>query len=480
MSATMDTAKVAAYLDCPEMSAPGRAWPVEVRYQPPLPGEFVESAAARAIAGSPRATTGDVLAFLPGMREIRRVAGFLADRGVEAQWPGRARMPPRCCCCTAPWPWKNRRAVISPEPGWLRRVVLATNVAETSLTVPGVAAVVDAGLSRYMGWHPRSGLNRLETGIVSVAEAEQRRGRAGRLGPGLCIRCWDEGTSLPASRGPEIGRSGLAALVLECAARGIRFPEDLKWLDQPPQKAWHAGASLLADIGLTESPPAGKTEPGNRPPAGKTARQVVSTGRARERSARLAGRSCPWGLIPGRELPWFWPQPCKAGNGRPRLPQKASAAPWTKPEKATAAGNLAAVQATILASAVIGERDPDDFGGDGDFCSRLLRVLDGPGNERTRAILDEAGRLASRLGLGRFEPALARQAVGQAGNLLAPGFPTGWPGSCPMAPWSSGAAGVPGLWPSCPVPTGYWHWMWMPGIHLARYARGRQCPPSRR
>jgi ATP-dependent helicase HrpB len=382
MSATMDTAKVAAYLGCPEMSAPGRAWPVEVRYQPPLPGEYTEATVARAIVAALEASPGDVLAFLPGLREIRKVAFLLAERGIGGQNAAEVLL------LHGSMALEEQRRVISPEPGGLRRVVLATNVAETSLTVPGVAAVVDAGLSRYMGWHPRSGLNRLETGIVSGAEAEQRRGRAGRLGPGLCIRCWDGKTSLPASRGPEIGRSGLAALVLECAARGIRYPEDLKWLDQPPPQAWKAGSALLADLGLVDRHSAGSITTAGR--------KALSLGVDPRPGAALV-------LAVSRE------EPATAGPGQPG--------------KATASGNLAAAQATILASAVISERDPDDFGGDGDFCSRLLRVLDGPGNERTRAILDEANRLASRLGLGRFDPTLARQAVEQAGDLLAPGFP---------------------------------------------------------
>ncbi|MFH2115131.1 MAG: helicase-related protein, partial [Spirochaetota bacterium] len=386
MSATMDTTKVAAYLGCPQMSASGRAWPVEVRYQPPPPNEYIETAVARAIQASLGASSGDVLVFLPGMREIRRVAALLAERGIGKSGDGmRGRGSPgrqigtEVLILHGSMALEEQRRVISPEPGCGRRVVLATNVAETSLTVPGVAAVVDAGRSRYMGWHPRSGLNRLETGLVSVAEAEQRRGRAGRLGPGLCIRCWDQGTNLPAARGPEIGRSGLAALVLECAARGIRSPEDLQWLDPPPLQAWEAGASLLADLGLVDQ-------------------EITAAGR-KALSLGVDPR-------PGAAL---------------ILAADSGVAAVASPGKP--ANIQTTIQATILACAVIGERDPDDFGGDGDFCSRLLRVLDGPGNERTRTILDEAGRLAGRLGLGRFDPALARQAVGRAGDLLSPGFP---------------------------------------------------------
>jgi ATP-dependent helicase HrpB len=416
MSATMDTAKVAAFLGCPEMRAPGRAWPVEVRYQPPLPGEYVEGATARAIKSALAASSGDILAFLPGLREIRRLAGLLAERGIGGQGnpdgratgqngstnlggsPGQGRpggqKTPEVLVLHGSLALEEQRRVISPEPGCGRRVVLATNVAETSLTVPGVAAVVDAGLSRFMGWHPRSGLNRLETGMVSVAEAEQRRGRAGRLGPGLCIRCWDEGTSLPASRGPEIGRSELASLVLECAARGIRFPEDLKWLDSPPPAAWEAGASLLADLGLTER---GSDDLVGRP-AGIETRLGAGPITAAGRKALSLGVD-------------------------PRIGAALVAATNHGAPETARPDSQASVQTTILSCAIIGERDPDDFGGDGDFCSRLQRVLVGPGNERIRAILAEADRLAGRLGLGRFDPALARQEVAFAGELLASGFP---------------------------------------------------------
>jgi ATP-dependent helicase HrpB len=428
MSATMDTSKVASYLGCPEMSAPGRAWPVEIRYQPPFPGEYIEAAVARAVQAALEATLGDVLVFLPGQREIRRVAGLLADRGLGRRsgfgggegGPGGQNGNPgnrngiEVLLLHGSLALEEQRRVISPEPGCSRRVVLATNVAETSLTVPGVAAVVDAGLSRYMGWHPRSGLNRLETGIVSVAEAEQRRGRAGRLGPGLCIRCWAGETGIPASRGPEIGRSELAALVLECAARGIRHPEDLRWLDPPPPQAWEAGASLLADLGLTDRAAEAKLD---RSPAGRADRtgNRNRTGTGTITSAGRKALSLGVDPRPGAALVL-----AAAGSGS----ASGAGSPASAPGKpAMSSGNLAAVHATILACAVIGERDPDDFGGDGDFCSRLLQVLDGPGNERTRAISDEAGRLAGRLGLGRFEAALARQAVPLSGNLLAPGFP---------------------------------------------------------
>ena len=408
MSATMDTAKVATFLDCPELRSPGRAWPVEVRYQPPLPGEYIETTTVRAIQSALEASSGDVLAFLPGMRELRRVADHLADRGLGRRSGGQAGNPggrdaTEVLLLHGSLALEEQKRVISPEQGGCRRVVLATNVAETSLTVPGVAAVVDAGLSRYMGWHARSGLNRLETGMVSMAEAEQRRGRAGRLGPGLCIRCWDEGLSLAASRGPEIGRSELAALVLECAARGIRVPEDMLWLDPPPLGAWEAGASLLADLGLTDRQPAAGS-------ITATGRKVLSLGVDPRVGAALVIAA--------------------AFDAEPVNPEK-SVAMGTGKSVARGSGKsgargpdtAAAVQATVLACALIGERDPDDFAGDGDFCSRMERVLAGPANERTRAILAEADRLASRMGLGRFDPALAWQSVGQAGNLLAPGFP---------------------------------------------------------
>lgn len=420
MSATMDTEKVATFLGCSEMSAPGRAWPVAVRYQPPLAGERIEGATARAIESALEAGSGDILAFLPGLRELRRVAGILAERGIGGRGSSsRSRRDSESLhdfevlLLHGSLALEDQRRVINPGTVNSRRIILATNVAETSLTVPGVTAVVDSGLSRFMGWHPRSGLNRLETGPVSKAEAEQRRGRAGRLGPGLCIRCWDEGTVLPESRGPELSRSELAALVLECAARGIRRPEDLSWLDTPPKSSWEAGASLLADLGLTQRPPEEMregSETGLRESAGsitESGRRVLSLGVDPRAGAALVLAARGSGLAGGPESATALPGKPGATGRKPLVPP----------------GTRAAAHTTVLACAVVSERDPDDFGEDGDFCSRLRRVLDGPGNDRIQAIRSEADRLAGRLGLGGFDPALARQALEYAGELLAPGFP---------------------------------------------------------
>ena len=401
MSATMETAKVAAYLGCPELSSAGRAWPVELRYLPPLPGEYIESTVARGIETALEASPGDILTFLPGLRELRRTASILADRGI-GQSSGKPRWTNvEVVLLHGSLALEEQKKVISPEPGCGRRVVLATNVAETSLTVPGVTAVVDAGLSRFLGWHPRSGLNRLETGLVSLAEAEQRRGRAGRLGPGLCIRCWDKELGLPVSRGPEIGRSGLTGLVLECAARGIRSPADLRWLDPPPDRAWEAGATILADLGLIEKPAKTQADGPNKDWIGS----LKTEGSQSIGAITPAGRKVLSLGIDPRPGAALIAITGSAQPGNPLLDGKAE------------------VHTTILACAVLGERESDDFFGDGDFCSRLRRVLEGPSNERTKVILEEAQRLAGRLGLGRFDPDLAKPMVIEVGRLLAPGFP---------------------------------------------------------
>jgi ATP-dependent helicase HrpB len=370
MSATLDINQTARYLDCPTLSVPGRSWPVELRYRPGQLDGHMETTVIRAVREALDATSGDVLVFLPGMKEIRQVQTALAS--VASQ---------RDCAVLVlhgSMSLEAQQRVVSADGLIKRRIILSTNIAETSLTVPRITAVVDAGLSRFMTWHRRSGLNRLETGRVSLAEAEQRRGRAGRLGRGLCIRCWDEYITLAASRGPEIARSGLAGLVLECAARGVDTPEALRWLTNPPKPAWDAGMIQLIETGLLDGP--------------------VGNGRT---SISAAGqRALSLGIDP-----------------RP------AAALVSLLDVTAGRQHSPALHAAILACAVLGERDSEDFGTDGDFASRLERVLAAPRQACHATILAETRRLASRLGIDAFDPGLASQSAEPVGNLLAPGFP---------------------------------------------------------
>ncbi|MGN7868331.1 ATP-dependent helicase HrpB [Paracoccus sp. 22332] len=241
MSATLDPEPVAALLDdAPVIRSEGRAFPVETRWLPrPLAaGARLVDEAARLIAqaeAETRGMGGTVLAFLPGEGEIRRVMAQLGG-GCEVL-PLYGALKPA-----------EQRAALA-EPGARRRIVLATAIAETSLTIPAVRVVVDAGRARRARFDPGSGMSRLVTERVSRAEADQRRGRAGRVAPGICYRMWaraEEG-ALPAFAPPEIAVADLAGLALELAAWGA-VPGDLAFLTPPPEGALSEARSLLAGL----------------------------------------------------------------------------------------------------------------------------------------------------------------------------------------------------------------------------------------
>ncbi len=244
MSATLDGDAVAALLgDAPVVSSAGRQFPVQADYlgayhlREPL-APLVAAAVRRALAEQP----GSVLVFLPGQREINAVARELRERlpaDVQIQ------------ALHGALSLERQQAAIDPAPAGKRKVVLATNVAETSLTIEGIAAVVDSGLVREALFDPATGVTRLATRRVSRASATQRQGRAGRLGPGRCYRLWSEeqGSQLVAQAVPEILRSDLAPLVLQLLAWGVSQPEELRWLDVPPAAAWSQALSVLEKIG---------------------------------------------------------------------------------------------------------------------------------------------------------------------------------------------------------------------------------------
>ena len=249
MSATLDGARVARLLgDAPVIESQGRAYPVETRYLGRNLGrdanERIEDQVARAIRTALAEETGSILAFLPGQGEIARTAERLA--GVPA--------------IVAPlYSAMDRRAqdaAILPAPPGSRKIVLATSIAETSLTIEGVRVVVDSGLARVPVYEPALGLTRLETRRASRAAADQRRGRAGRTEPGICYRLWDEagtGALEPFAR-PAILSADLSGLLLDCAAWGARRPErDLAWLDPPPAPALAEARAMLAAIGALDA-----------------------------------------------------------------------------------------------------------------------------------------------------------------------------------------------------------------------------------
>ena len=263
MSATLDGARVARLLqetngDVPVIESQGRAFPVETRYLGRNPAERIEDAASRAILQAIVEEPGSILAFLPGQGEIARVAERLA-----------ARVPPKTVVVAPLYAAMDRRAqdeAIAPAPPGARKIVLATSIAETSLTIEGVRVVVDSGLARVPVYEPALGLTRLETRRVSRAAADQRRGRAGRTEPGICYRLWDEagtGALEPFAR-PAILSADLSGLLLDCAAWGARRPErDLAWLDPPPAPALTEARTMLGTIGALDAE-GGLTEDGQK------------------------------------------------------------------------------------------------------------------------------------------------------------------------------------------------------------------------
>jgi ATP-dependent helicase HrpB len=242
MSATLDGARVAALLaGAPTIESHGRAFPVETRYLGRDPAARLEDQMVRAVRKALAEETGDILAFLPGQGEIRRTEALLAER-VD---PSALIAPLYGALDVA-----DQDRAIAPAPPGRRKVVLATAIAETSLTLEGVRVVIDSGLARVPRYDPQSGLTRLETVRVSQASADQRRGRAGRVGPGVCYRLWDEPEtrSLPAYARPEILESDLAGVALDLAQWGARAPADLAFLDPPPAAAFAEARGLLARL----------------------------------------------------------------------------------------------------------------------------------------------------------------------------------------------------------------------------------------
>ena len=247
MSATLDGARVAALLDeAPVIRSEGRAFPVETRYLGRDPIARIEDQMAAAILSALRAEHGSILAFLPGQGEIRRVEERLAAR---LQDPA-VDLAPLYGAMDA----RAQDLAIAPPSAGRRKVVLATSIAETSLTIEGVRIVIDCGLARVPRYEADVGVTRLETMRVSRASADQRRGRAGRTEPGVCYRLWDEPAtaSLPAFAEPEIKSGDLAGLLLDCAAWGVSDPRTLAWLDPPPAAALSAAREELLALGALD------------------------------------------------------------------------------------------------------------------------------------------------------------------------------------------------------------------------------------
>jgi ATP-dependent helicase HrpB len=357
MSATLAVEPLKAVLqDPPLLEARGRSFPVEVHYRPvPRERRLLDHVAATVVQALAE-DEGSVLVFLPGSGEIRRLVAKL-----EQRLPERTRLCP--LYGNLP-PAAQDFAIAAPEAGE-RKVVLATAIAESSLTIDGVRVVVDAGLARSSRFDPNSGMSRLVTGPLSRAAAEQRAGRAGRQQPGVCYRLWSEAEHqrLSAHTAPEIEHADLAGLVLELAHWGVQNPAELTWLDAPPAAHWQQAVDLLVRLDALD----------------RTGR-ITAHGRALLKPGlhpRLAHL-----LLEGRAL------------GRPRL-----------------AAELAAL---------LSDRDPLPPRTGADLGLRL-QALRSPATARTRGSLRTAQQLADRLTARAEQP--EPDDGESAGALLALAFP---------------------------------------------------------
>jgi ATP-dependent helicase HrpB len=244
MSATLDCGPVSALLDgAPIISSQGQAFPVDVRYCGDKRDQPVTSRMTEVVLKALRETSGDILVFLPGAGEIRAVRDALAET-LHDDAASEITLHP----LYGDLPFDQQERAILPATS--RKIVLATNIAETSLTIEGVRVVIDSGLTRRLQYDPATGMNRLVTVTVSQAQARQRLGRAGRLGPGVCYRLYSLHTfqSLIPFAPPEIAVSDLSSLVLDLAAWGVKDPAMLSWLDPPPPSSLRAAQELLQEL----------------------------------------------------------------------------------------------------------------------------------------------------------------------------------------------------------------------------------------
>lgn len=245
MSATLEGEKLSALLNnAPVISSTGKQYPVSILYAPADKGVFIAAATARVIRKALREQQGDILIFLPGTGDIHRTVALLESEDLQAS------IHP----LYGDLPFKKQQDAIMPHPQGLRKIVLATAIAETSLTIEGITTVVDSGYARVPKFDPRSGLTRLETIRVTRDAAAQRAGRAGRLGPGICYRIWPEYMqhTLQPTRQPEILEADLVPLMLELANWGIKDIDELTWITSPPAGAVGQAKELLQQLGALD------------------------------------------------------------------------------------------------------------------------------------------------------------------------------------------------------------------------------------
>lgn len=378
MSATLDVSSVASFLDAPSIASEGRAHPVETRY---LGGDVrarVEDLMTDAILKALHEETGSVLAFLPGVAEIRRTADRLEERIEPSQRGGVILAPLYGALSPA-----DQTAAIRPPPAGQRKIVLATDIAESALTIEGVRVVVDSGLRRVPRFDSSIGVSRLDTVRVAQSNADQRRGRAGRLGPGVCYRLWREAEtrSFAPDAEPEILNADLSGLALDLARWGVARPEALSWLTPPPATGWKIAVEGLRAAGALDA-----------------------DGRLTDLGRRLGNLALP-----------------------PRLAMMV--------QKAAATGDAekAAQIAAILSERDLGGRstDLDDrlrrFADDRDPRSRAMRDLAGrwaraaSGSDRSMARPLSSGASAAELLAAAFPDRIARARAGAIGRFVLAG-----------------------------------------------------------
>jgi ATP-dependent helicase HrpB len=247
MSATLDTQRVAKLLDdAPVIESGGKMFPVEIRHVPVRADDYLDVSVTHAVLQALQETRGDILAFLPGGREIRHAQRRLQERLATSVM---------ICPLYGELSNAEQDVALTPARDGRRKIILATNIAQTSITVEGVTTVVDGGYARVARFDLGSGANRLETQRVSRASADQRAGRAGRLGPGVCYRLWnkDQHASLLAHDTPEILAADLSRFALELASWGVADPSALALLDPPAATSWSYARDLLCELGAVDA-----------------------------------------------------------------------------------------------------------------------------------------------------------------------------------------------------------------------------------
>ena len=251
MSATIDTDKLQKYLgqDTPVMTIPGRQFPVKVVYKPETAVASVVPEALEGLEGSK--DSGNILVFLPGISDIRKAQEELLATGLFDDETGN-----ELCIIHSSITLQEQKRIITPpskDEKQKRRVILSSAIAETSLTVSGVTIVIDSGLARVNSMDLNTGMEKLTTQTESEFSAEQRKGRAGRLCEGTCIRLWNQHDSRIKDFPPEILRADLVTLVLECSERGVFSADGIDWLDSPSRASWEESRALLNELGMLNS-----------------------------------------------------------------------------------------------------------------------------------------------------------------------------------------------------------------------------------